>query len=246
MKPYQLMLALSGLLACFTTTVVGRRDLKQVYPTCGSDNQPVDLDAYQLAFANLTAGQSLSFSCSKLFHGYSRGCVSNSVYNYIYEAIEQPPYLKGQSARPYVQVYAKPSDTALAVKQELYNLDLQSGSIFVSPPASALPSGVTYPQYTEYPVAYDAAGFPDAGGDVSGKTKAGQYAFFLNEIRSAVQNVTSAPGGDPAFACNPPQSGLPSLLQYLYAVQGIAGSKTLPLGSPLVTGPIPDRDVPQW
>lgn len=46
-------------------------------------------------------------------------------YNYIYEAIEQPPYLSGQSARPYVQVYAKPSDTALAVKQELYNLDLQ-------------------------------------------------------------------------------------------------------------------------
>ena len=46
-------------------------------------------------------------------------------YNYIYEVIQEPPYLKGQSARPYVQAYAKPSDTALAVKQELYYLDLQ-------------------------------------------------------------------------------------------------------------------------
>ena len=116
----------------------------------------------------------------------------------------------------------------------------------MSPPASALPSGATYPQYTEITPVYDQSGYPDADGDISGSTQAGQYAFFLNEIRSAVQNVTSAPGGDAAFACNPPQTGLSSLLQYLYSVQGIAGDKTLPLGIPLVTGPIPDRDVPQW
>lgn len=116
----------------------------------------------------------------------------------------------------------------------------------MSPSASALPSGATYPQYTEYPVAYDAAGFPDNGGDVSGSPPQGQYAFYLNEIRSAVQNVTSAPGGDPAFACNPPQDDLSSLLEFLDSVQGIAGSRSLPLGPPLVTGPIPSNDVPQW
>ena len=99
--------------------------------------------------------------------------------------------------------------------------------------------------YTEYPATYDVEGFPDAGGDVSGSTQAGQYAFYLNEIRSAVQNVTSPPE-DPAFDCNPPQGGLSSLLQFLEAVQGIAGDKTLPLGPPLLTGPIGEYDVPQW
>lgn len=116
----------------------------------------------------------------------------------------------------------------------------------MSPPACGLPGGAAYPQYIEFPVEYDAAGFPDNGGNVGGSTKNGLYAFYLNEIRSAVQNVTNAPGGEPAFACNPPQSGLSSLLQYLYAVQGIAGSKSLPLGPPLITGPIPSNDVPQW
>lgn len=51
-------------------------------------------------------------------------CLSR--YNYITQDIGQPPYLEeGQSARPYVGVYAKPADTALEVKQGLYYLDLQ-------------------------------------------------------------------------------------------------------------------------
>ena len=123
---------------------------------------------------------------------------------------------------------------------------LQTGSIFISPPASQLPANAAYPKFTEYPVRYDKAGYPAHGGDVSGKdhTHGGQYAFYLNEIRSAVQNVTSPPSGDinEAFACNPAVPALRSLLNFLIAVQGNA---TLPISPPLVTGPLPDGEIPQ-
>ncbi len=120
----------------------------------------------------------------------------------------------------------------------------------MSPPAAALPAGATYPQYTQYNASYDAAGYPDNSGDVSGKADnyaflSGKYAFYLNEIRSAVQNVTSAPSGASAFACNPAVPALNPLLQYLSSVQGIAGSRTLPLSPPLVTGPLPAGKIPQ-
>lgn len=40
MKATYLVLALSGLLICFTTAVAGRRELKQAYPTCGESVLP--------------------------------------------------------------------------------------------------------------------------------------------------------------------------------------------------------------
>ena len=125
---------------------------------------------------------------------------------------------------------------------------VQTGTIYVSAPANEVPRGTTYPFYAQYPVAYDAAGFPDYNGDVSGHYTGpdAQYAFYLNEIRSAVQNVTSAPQGDAPFACNPAVPKLDPLLQYLYAVQGIAGDASLPLGPPLRTGPLPAGDIPQY
>lgn len=51
-------------------------------------------------------------------------------YTYIDEAIGTPPYLgtndgAGLPVRPYIGAYAKPSDTALEVKQALYYLDLE-------------------------------------------------------------------------------------------------------------------------
>ncbi len=46
--------------------------------SAGTGAQQVTLDTSQLAFKNLTTG-SLAFDCDKLYEGYSRGCVSNSV-----------------------------------------------------------------------------------------------------------------------------------------------------------------------
>ena len=115
----------------------------------------------------------------------------------------------------------------------------------MSPPAAQLSGGAQYPQYTQYSPTSDNAGFLDNNGDVSGTTQQGKYAFYLNEIRSAIQNVTSAPHGESAFACNPANPQLDPLLQYLYEVQGIAGDQTLPLSPPLVTGPLPAGTIAQ-
>ncbi len=129
---------------------------------------------------------------------------------------------------------------------------LQTGSIFVSLPAAALPAGA-YPQYTQYNASYDVSGYPNHNNDVSGTADnydfySGKYAFYLNQIRSAVQNVTSPPNDDSdlEFACNPDNYGLSNLLLYLQAVQGIAGGpRTLPFSPPLITGPLPAGKIPQ-
>ena len=132
---------------------------------------------------------------------------------------------------------------------------MQTADIFVTPTATQLgEGGAPYPVYTKFPPVYDSnAGYPDNNGDVSGKYSnpteyaQGQYAYFLNEIRSAIQNVSSAnvPLAGPAFACNPDVNELDDLLQYLYTVQGIAGDQSLPLSPPLVTGPLPPGKIAQ-
>ncbi|KAK9816352.1 hypothetical protein WJX74_009994 [Apatococcus lobatus] len=259
---FRICLVSLSLLACLTSSVVGRRDLQQAaapapgsYPPCGSDDGPLSLDTSQLAFAQLTSGQSLSFYCGKLFDGYSRGCTSNSVYTYVYQAVGPPPHYYNSEqypSAPYVSVYAKPSDTALEVKQELYHLDLKTGSIFVALPGTETTVPFNYPHFHEFPLYIDPkTGLPADGGCVRDGTADAPcattgYSFHLNEMRSAIQNVTSAPVGDPAFACNPPQSELSGLLQYFYEIQGTSADNALPLGPPLATGPIPAGDVPQW
>ncbi len=131
---------------------------------------------------------------------------------------------------------------------------MQTADIYVTPTAAQLEEGgAPYPTYKKFSPVYDAVGYPDNNGDVSGKYSnpteyaQGQYAYFLNEIRSAIQNVTSAdvPLDGPAFACNPAVNELNDLLQYLYEVQGIAGDQTLPLSPPLVTGPLPPGTIAQ-
>ena len=120
---------------------------------------------------------------------------------------------------------------------------VQTGVIAVSPPAHDLANeGQAYPSYTQWPAQYDASGRPDNDGDVSGLSYKGTYAYYFNEIRAAVQNITSPPA-DSAFACNAPNSQLDPLLQYLTTIQG---STTLPLGTPLATGPLIAGEVPQW
>ena len=116
----------------------------------------------------------------------------------------------------------------------------------MSPPAAQLTGGLQYPQYNRYPFVPDSnAGYPDNNEDVSGTTQQGQYAFYLNEIRTAIQNVTEAPDGDTEFACNPSNPLLDPLLQYLYEAQGTAGNFALPLSPPLITGPLPAGTIEQ-
>ncbi len=147
---------------------------------------------------------------------------------------------------------------------------MQTGSIFVSPPAADFPPEVQYPQFQEYKPRFDAigptAGYPNNGGnpeygscdinagdspnhtDKYGDCGLLKYTYYLNEIRSAVQNVTSPPQGEAAFACNPAipaYPGLNPLLQFLNQVQGIAGGRTLPLSPILVTGPLAAGEIPQ-
>ena len=121
----------------------------------------------------------------------------------------------------------------------------------MSPPGAQLAAGAQWPQYIQYPPTFDSVGsleisrYLGSNGEVNGTTEQGTYAFYLNEIRSAIQNVSSSPHGESAFACNPANPGLDPLLQYLYAVQGISGDGTLPLSPPLVTGPLPAGKIPQ-
>lgn len=106
------------------------------------------------------------------------------------------------------------------------------------------------PQYICYNVTLDSHGYPDANEDVLNKSNASsQYAFYLNDIWSAIQNVSGAPYGDPAFACNDKlwnNTGLNDVQQWLYNVQGIAGDLTLPIGPPLETGPLPPNAIAQY
>ncbi len=132
---------------------------------------------------------------------------------------------------------------------------MQTADIFVTPPGAQLGDNMAlYPSWKKFPPVYDSnAGYPDNNGDVSdeyGRSNPieyaqGQYAHFLNVIRSAIQNVSTAGLAGPAFKCNPDVNELDDLLQYLYTVQGIAGDQTLPISPPLVTGPLPPGEIAQ-
>ena len=128
----------------------------------------------------------------------------------------------------------------------IQRLCLQTGTIYVSPAGEPVKR---LPHYNRYNVTLDSYGYPDANEDVLNKTNpSSQYAFYLNDIRSAIQNVTSPPYGEPAFACNGQlwnNTGLDDVLQWLYVVQGIAGDQSLPLGPPLETGPLPPNAILQ-
>ncbi|KAK9818814.1 hypothetical protein WJX74_004686 [Apatococcus lobatus] len=205
---------------------LSKQAVAQTFQTCGGTVHSLQLDAKQLAF-HIPLAQPLNWR-----------------YTFITLDSDVPPYQPDLSVRPFIRARAFPNQ--YDVQAANYYLDALTGAIYVS---AAGPPVTRPPHYVRYNVTLDAAGYPDANEDVLNKNNPrSQYAFYLNDIRSAIQNVTSAPYGEPAFACNSKlwnNTGLDDVLQWLYNVQGIAGDATLPLGPPLETGPLPPNAIPQ-
>ena len=124
---------------------------------------------------------------------------------------------------------------------------MQTGAIYLTPAAlgpvtdqSPRPSSST-----QYNATFDAAGLPFNGSLTFPNFQAAQaqgqeYPFLLNEIRAAVQNISSPPARDAAFACNPPVHALDDMLQWLQTVQGITSAEAeAHLGVLLDVGPLP-------
>ena len=135
---------------------------------------------------------------------------------------------------------------------------LQTGAIFFQlagqPPFFPKPSSLT-----QYNATFGSDGLPYDTRLALGTTpgppsfqkaqETGQeYPFLLNEIRAAVQNVTTPPIGESAFACNQPVHELDDVLRWLQTVQGLssAAAQMHPNGDVLLdSGPVPAGVIKQ-